>query len=87
WWRCGGARLEMEGVVAAAVVVLLEAGAARGGEWHRGSNRSGDKERFWGSPEKLAEKVFWRRRRWWVVVVAGGGEERWYLCLFYNLRE
>nr|GEW24359.1 putative reverse transcriptase domain-containing protein [Tanacetum cinerariifolium] len=40
WWRCGGARLEMEGVVVAAVVVLLEAVAARGGEWHRGSNRS-----------------------------------------------
>nr|GEY80335.1 hypothetical protein [Tanacetum cinerariifolium] len=45
----------MEGMVAADVVVLLEAGAARGGEWHRGSNRSGDKERFWGSPEKFSD--------------------------------
>nr|GEX84681.1 hypothetical protein [Tanacetum cinerariifolium] len=32
WRCCGGARLEMKGVVAAAMVVLLEAGAARGGE-------------------------------------------------------
>nr|GEX02529.1 putative reverse transcriptase domain-containing protein [Tanacetum cinerariifolium] len=41
WWRCGGARLKMDGVVAAAVVVLLEAEAARGGEWGGGSYRSG----------------------------------------------
>nr|GFA42997.1 hypothetical protein [Tanacetum cinerariifolium] len=27
---------------------------ARGGEWHRGSNRSSDKERFWGLPEKFS---------------------------------
>nr|GEY88809.1 hypothetical protein [Tanacetum cinerariifolium] len=50
---CGGARLEMEGVVATAVVVLLVAGAARGGEWCGGSSRSGWEERFWGSPEKF----------------------------------
>nr|GEX29228.1 hypothetical protein [Tanacetum cinerariifolium] len=63
WWICGGARLEMEGVVAAAVVVLLEAGAARGGEWCGGSYRPEEGKYFWGSPEKLAEKVF-RPRRW-----------------------
>nr|GEX81528.1 reverse transcriptase domain-containing protein [Tanacetum cinerariifolium] len=76
-WRGGGARLEMEGVVAAAVVVLLEAGEARGGEWGGGSYRSGWEERFWGSPEKLAGKVFWRRW-WWPEVAswwpAAGGE-------------
>nr|GFA41100.1 hypothetical protein [Tanacetum cinerariifolium] len=39
----GGARLEMEGVV-----------AARDGEWGGGSCRSGDGEYFWGSPEKFS---------------------------------
>nr|GFA84752.1 hypothetical protein [Tanacetum cinerariifolium] len=68
WWRCGGARLEMEGVVAAAVVVLLEAGAARGGEWNRGSNRSGDKKRFWGSLEKFSGGG-----GWWPAVGRRGG--------------
>nr|GEU80874.1 reverse transcriptase domain-containing protein [Tanacetum cinerariifolium] len=33
------------------VVVVLEAVAACGGEWHRGSYRSGDKNRFWFWPE------------------------------------
>nr|GEX29047.1 hypothetical protein [Tanacetum cinerariifolium] len=47
----GGARLEMEGVV-----------AARHEEWGGGSCRSRDGEGFWGSPETLAGKVF--RRRW-----------------------
>nr|GEZ05286.1 putative ribonuclease H-like domain-containing protein [Tanacetum cinerariifolium] len=37
------------------VVVVLEAVAARGGEWHRGSYRSGDKNRFWFWPEDLPE--------------------------------
>nr|GFB02528.1 hypothetical protein [Tanacetum cinerariifolium] len=46
----GGARLEMEGVV-----------AARDGEWGGGSYRSGDGEYFGGTPEMLAEKVFRRR--------------------------
>nr|GEW71312.1 putative RNA-directed DNA polymerase, eukaryota, reverse transcriptase zinc-binding domain protein [Tanacetum cinerariifolium] len=47
-------RLEMEGVATAAVVVLLESGAARCGEWGGGSYRSGWEERFWGSPEKFS---------------------------------
>nr|GFA27000.1 hypothetical protein [Tanacetum cinerariifolium] len=64
WWRCGGARLEMEGVVVAAVVVLLKVGAARGGEWHSGSKRSGDKEHFW-----VRRKSFPA-----TAVVAGGGQ-------------
>nr|GEW28046.1 reverse transcriptase domain-containing protein [Tanacetum cinerariifolium] len=48
---------------------------ARGGEWHRGSNRSGDKERFWGSPEKFFGGGGGGRR------LAGGGEE---MCTLAN---
>nr|GEX78642.1 glycosyl transferase, family 8 [Tanacetum cinerariifolium] len=68
---------------AVAVVVVLEAMAARGGEWCGGSSRLGGGECFWGSQEKLAGKVFRRRWRWpkavAVVVVleavaARGGE-------------
>nr|GEX79877.1 hypothetical protein [Tanacetum cinerariifolium]GFA27262.1 hypothetical protein [Tanacetum cinerariifolium] len=50
------------------VVVVLEAVAARGGEWHRGSYRSGDKNRFWFWPEDLPENF-----------LGGGGGGRWWL--------
>nr|GEZ51148.1 reverse transcriptase domain-containing protein [Tanacetum cinerariifolium] len=36
-----------------AVVVVLEAVAARGGEWCGGSSRSGGEKCFWGSPKKF----------------------------------
>nr|GEV28341.1 ATP phosphoribosyltransferase 1, chloroplastic [Tanacetum cinerariifolium] len=42
WWHWG-----------VAVVVVLE--VARGGEWCGGSYRSGEEERFWGSPKKSPE--------------------------------
>nr|GEZ35055.1 RNA-directed DNA polymerase, eukaryota [Tanacetum cinerariifolium] len=51
WWHWG-----------AAVVVVLEVVAARGGEWYGGSYRSGEGEHFWGSPEKSLE-----------TAAAGGG--------------
>nr|GFD04298.1 hypothetical protein [Tanacetum cinerariifolium] len=44
-----------KGRVVAIVVVGLKEVAARGGEWHRGSYRSGGGEHFWGSPKKSPE--------------------------------
>nr|GEV83175.1 hypothetical protein [Tanacetum cinerariifolium] len=60
----GGGEVVMvlEAVVAAARVGTEVVGGA-GGEWHRGSNRSGDGEYFWGSPEKFFG--------------GGGGGRRW----------
>nr|GEY42358.1 hypothetical protein [Tanacetum cinerariifolium] len=50
WWHWG-----------AAVVVVLEVVAVRGGEWHSGSSRSGGRECFVARPE------------FWLEVVAGDG--------------
>nr|GEY13867.1 retrovirus-related Pol polyprotein from transposon TNT 1-94 [Tanacetum cinerariifolium] len=61
WWGGGG-----NGVKAVVVV-------ARDGEWHGGSNRSGDRESFRVRRKKPAGKVFRRRR-----VVAGSGGRRWW---------
>nr|GEU89711.1 retrovirus-related Pol polyprotein from transposon TNT 1-94 [Tanacetum cinerariifolium] len=44
-----------KGRVVATVVVGLKEVAVRGGEWHRGSYRSGRGEHFWGSREKSPE--------------------------------
>nr|GEZ34929.1 hypothetical protein [Tanacetum cinerariifolium]GEZ53536.1 hypothetical protein [Tanacetum cinerariifolium] len=54
--------------VVAAVVVVLEVAAARGGEWCGGSYRSGEGECFRVSPEKFSAGGGDRR-------LAGGG--RW----------
>nr|GEU96681.1 hypothetical protein [Tanacetum cinerariifolium] len=65
--------------VAVAVVVVLEAGAARGGEWCGGSYILGEGNCFWGLPEKLVGKVFRRRRQcWWP---AGGGRRQEGVCV------
>ncbi|GJQ96056.1 hypothetical protein Tco_0007195 [Tanacetum coccineum] len=53
----------------AVVMVEMGEGAARGEEWSRGSERSGDGARFWCWPKNPAGKDFRRRV---VVVVAGG---------------
>nr|GEW05039.1 hypothetical protein [Tanacetum cinerariifolium] len=58
--------------------------AARGGEWCGGSSRSGWEECFWGSPKKLAEKVF-RQRRWWPE--GGGRRQEGRRVKFYRLRD
>nr|GEX31567.1 hypothetical protein [Tanacetum cinerariifolium] len=48
----------------AAVVVVLEAMAARGGEWCGGSYRSEEWEYFWGSPKKFSGGGGGGGRRW-----------------------
>nr|GEZ59795.1 hypothetical protein [Tanacetum cinerariifolium] len=57
-------------------VVAVDSGGgvrtARGGEWHSGSSRSGDGDRFWVRRKCSPEKVFRRRRRWWVTGGGGG---------------
>nr|GFC50313.1 hypothetical protein [Tanacetum cinerariifolium] len=65
-----GQRVETEMIVTrwlgqrgAAVVVVLEAVAARGGQWCGGSSRSEWGEHFWGSP------------KFWPEVVAGGDDD------------
>ncbi|GKB21889.1 hypothetical protein Tco_0855812 [Tanacetum coccineum] len=63
WWR----------LMMAATVV--GGGGASGGEWHRGSNRSGEGEHFWSSPEKSPEK-FSGGRRWWPAVAPENSWER-----------
>nr|GEZ50333.1 hypothetical protein [Tanacetum cinerariifolium] len=61
-----------------AVVVTLGVVVARGGEWYGGSNRSGDRDRFWvrrkPSPEKFSGGE--GGDGWPAVVVAGKGERR-----------
>nr|GEX37896.1 hypothetical protein [Tanacetum cinerariifolium] len=58
-WRCvggdgsGGCGMEMMAAIVVTCGGAFGGGAARDGEWHRGSNRSGDKERFLGSSEKF----------------------------------
>ncbi|GKG38548.1 hypothetical protein Tco_0460260, partial [Tanacetum coccineum] len=53
----------------AVVMVEMGEGAARGGVWSKGSERSGDGARFWCWPENPVGKVFWR----WQPVAGGGG--------------
>nr|GFB58237.1 hypothetical protein [Tanacetum cinerariifolium] len=62
-WRGGGGSVWQQGV---AVVVVLEAVVARGGEWCGGSSRSEWREHFCGFPESSSEKFFddGERGRW-----------------------
>nr|GEY28943.1 hypothetical protein [Tanacetum cinerariifolium] len=79
---CGGYDDEVKVVVPA---VDGDEGKGRGGACYSGSGRSGKGECFWGSPEKLAEKVF-RRRRWWQEggdVGGEGGRGGGAVCVFH----
>nr|GFC29397.1 hypothetical protein [Tanacetum cinerariifolium] len=63
WWSgTGGDDGDGLEMVGAAVVVVLDAVAASGGEWYDGSNRSEWGEHFWGSPEKSSGDGELRRR-------------------------
>ncbi|GKG32991.1 hypothetical protein Tco_0430501 [Tanacetum coccineum] len=53
---------------------------ARGGEWCRGSSRSGEwkhKESFWSSPENARRKSFPVAALQWPAVGEVAGEEGW----------
>nr|GEX96324.1 hypothetical protein [Tanacetum cinerariifolium] len=79
----GGDRVETEMMVTkwwgqrgAAVVVVFEAVAARGGEWCGGSSRSEWGEHFWSSSEFWPEEVADNGDGGWRL--AGGGREEWW---------
>ncbi|GJZ89946.1 putative ribonuclease H-like domain-containing protein [Tanacetum coccineum] len=55
-----------------AVMVEMGEGAARGGVWSRGSERSGDGARFWCWPEKSRRKRFPAAVEWWWPESGGG---------------
>nr|GEX17355.1 hypothetical protein [Tanacetum cinerariifolium] len=79
WWqqRCGSH--DGGGGDGAAVVGRPQRWwvAARGGEWHRGSYRSGDKNHFWFRLERSPEKFSGGGR-----LVAGGGWKVEWVCVF-----
>nr|GFD04243.1 hypothetical protein [Tanacetum cinerariifolium] len=54
-------------------------GAARGGEWYKGSDRSGDRKHFWFWPEDSSENFSGGGGWPEMVVVAGGrgGRKLW----------
>nr|GEU77199.1 reverse transcriptase domain-containing protein [Tanacetum cinerariifolium] len=75
---CGGG---WRGIEMAAVVVVLEVAAARGGVWCGGSSISGDKKRFWFRPESSPEK-FSDGGGWRAAGIMGERESHGSRCVF-----
>nr|GEV26770.1 hypothetical protein [Tanacetum cinerariifolium]GFA58836.1 hypothetical protein [Tanacetum cinerariifolium] len=70
-WEGDEVRMVVRWMGMAAEVVTAMVVVARGGEWCRGSDRSGDGEPFWVSQKCSPKKLSGGggRRRWWL---AGG---------------